>query len=95
MLGVKRFCRLVLVLLAAPALAHGNHGAALGWTLDPLLTIPLGLALVIYLVGWRRLSKRASQPPRGAPCFCRDGWCWRWRSPHRYTRRASAASPCT
>jgi len=49
---MKRILPPALVLLASPAAAHGNHGAALGWTLDPLLTIPLGLALVIYLVGW-------------------------------------------
>jgi putative membrane protein len=70
---MKRILPPVLVLLASPAAAHGNHGAALGWTLDPLLTIPLGLALVIYLVGWRRLAVRASQSPRGAPLFL-SGW---------------------
>jgi cytochrome c oxidase assembly factor CtaG len=37
-----------------------HHAEALGWTLDPLLTIPLALALAIYLAGWWRLSRRAS-----------------------------------
>jgi cytochrome c oxidase assembly factor CtaG len=38
----------------------GHHHETLGWTLDPLLTIPLALALVVYVVGWLRLSKRAT-----------------------------------
>jgi cytochrome c oxidase assembly factor CtaG len=50
----------------------GDHHAELGWTLDPLLTIPLALALLIYLVGWMRLSKRASVPVRPALFLC--GW---------------------
>ena len=53
--------------------AHGNHGCPLGWTLDPLLTVPLGLALLIYLVGWLRLSKRASRAGRGPALFL-SGW---------------------
>jgi cytochrome c oxidase assembly factor CtaG len=49
-----------------------HHHEALGWTLDPSLTIPLVLALVIYVVGWRRLSKRASARIR--PAFFLSGW---------------------
>lgn len=49
-----------------------HHHEALGWTLDPLLTIPLALALIIYVVGWRRLSKRASAPIR--PALFLSGW---------------------
>ena len=60
---------------AAPAIAHGDHEDALGWTLDPLLTVPLALALLIYLVGWRRLSKRASTPVAARRCSCRAGRC--------------------
>ena len=45
---------------------------ALGWTLDPLLTVPLALALLIYFVGWSRLSKRATVPVRPALFLC--GW---------------------
>jgi putative membrane protein len=41
---------------------HHEHG--LGWTLDPVLVVPLGLALLIYIVGWLRLARRASAPPR-------------------------------
>ncbi len=49
-----------------------HHAAALGWTLDPLLTVPLGLALLIYAVGWRRLAERASTPVR--PTLFLGGW---------------------
>jgi len=51
----------------------GDHPAeAFAWTLDPLLTAPLGLALIIYLVGWSRLSRRASTPVR--PTLFLAGW---------------------
>jgi cytochrome c oxidase assembly factor CtaG len=45
----------------------------LGWNLDPLLLVPLGLALLIYLVGRTRLTKRASAPPSGTALFL-SGW---------------------
>ena len=52
---------------------HRHHGGdALGWTLDPLLTVPLALALLVYLVGWWRLSKRATTPVR--PGLFLSGW---------------------
>jgi cytochrome c oxidase assembly factor CtaG len=50
-----------------------THANALGWTLDPVLTTPLGLALLIYGTGWIRLARRAVSPPRGAPRFL-SGW---------------------
>jgi putative membrane protein len=46
---------------------------AIGWTLDPLLTVPLGLALLIYAAGWWRLSRRASNRLAGARLFV-CGW---------------------
>ena len=49
-----------------------EHGHALGWTLDPVLLVPLGLALLTYVAGWRRLMKRASAPPR--PLLFLSGW---------------------
>ena len=49
-----------------------DHAEALSWTLDPLLTVPLALALLIYIVGWTRLSKRASTPVR--PRLFLSGW---------------------
>jgi cytochrome c oxidase assembly factor CtaG len=72
MLGMRTLAALALGLLASPALAHGGHEHGLGWTLDPLLIVPLGLVLLIYLVGWRRLSKRSSRPPRAALFL--SGW---------------------
>lgn len=71
MLGV-RLLPLILLFIAAPALAHGRHGHELGWTLDPLMTIPLALSLLIYLVGWSRLAKRATTPVR--PGLFLSGW---------------------
>jgi putative membrane protein len=71
MLGLRYFAAAMLV-VGTPALAHGGHESGLGWTLDPLLTVPLALALLIYLVGWSRLSKRASTPVR--PAVFLAGW---------------------
>ena len=69
---MRSFAALGLALVASPAFAHGVHDGALGWTLDPLLTIPLGVALLIYIVGWARLSSRASVPVR--PAIFLAGW---------------------
>jgi putative membrane protein len=71
MLGVRKLAPLLLF-AAGPALAHGGHEHSPGWTLDPLLTVPLGVALVIYLIGWWRLSRRASTPVR--PGLFLSGW---------------------
>ena len=49
-----------------------RHAESLGWTLDPLLTVPLALALTIYVIGWFRLSYRASTPVR--PSLFIAGW---------------------
>jgi len=49
-----------------------HHSETLGWTLDPLLTVPLALALLIYFLGWSRLSKRAATPIR--PLLFLSGW---------------------
>jgi putative membrane protein len=62
-----------LALLAAPAAAHGGHEHAIDWTLDPLLLVPLGLTLAIFLVGLRRLAARASQA-NGRPGLFLAGW---------------------
>jgi putative membrane protein len=70
---VVRLLILSLALAAVPASAHGGHDGAIGWTLDPVLLVPLGLALLIYLVGRRRLAARVTDPPRGARLFL-SGW---------------------
>jgi cytochrome c oxidase assembly factor CtaG len=67
-----RLVALAALFVASPALAHGAHSGPLGWTLDPLLTVPLAVALLIYLVGWVRLSRRASTPVR--PVLFLSGW---------------------
>ena len=64
---------LPLAFAASPALAHGGHEHGIGWTLDPVLIIPLGLALLVYCAGWLRLSERSSSRPRGAVLFM-SGW---------------------
>ena len=51
---------------------HNHHAEALGWTLDPLLTVPLAAALIIYLAGWWRLSRRTATPVRPLPVL--SGW---------------------
>ena len=71
MLGL-RIAALALLFLGSPAMAHGGHEHHAGWTLDPVLVVPLGLALLVYVVGWRRLAKRASARP-SAPLFL-IGW---------------------
>ena len=71
MLGVRLFA-ILLAFVAAPAFAHGGRNGALGWTLSPLLVVPLAVSLVIYLVGWFRLSRRASTPVR--PGLFLSGW---------------------
>ena len=63
MLGLRISTGLMLAAIARPAFAHEGHEQAIGWTLDPALLLPLGIALLIYIVGWRRLARRASQPP--------------------------------
>lgn len=49
-----------------------SHEHGPGWTLDPLLAVPLGLLLIVYLVGRWRLAKRARSPHRPGLFLC--GW---------------------
>lgn len=54
--------RLALLLLVTPASALAHEGEvhdAPGWTLDPLLTVPLLLVLGLFLLGARRLWRRS------------------------------------
>ena len=48
-------------------------GLTMGWTLDPVLLVPLGLALLIFVTGWVRLSRRASARPSGTGLSL-SGW---------------------
>ena len=70
---MRVFAAAAMIATATPALAHGAADGPLEWTLSPELVIPLALALIIYVVGYLRLSKRASNPPSGAPLFV-SGW---------------------
>ena len=72
MLGVRILAAVALAPLASPAFAHSGHQGGVGWSLDPLLIIPLALALLIYVAGWMRLSKRRSTPPRSGLFL--SGW---------------------
>jgi cytochrome c oxidase assembly factor CtaG len=49
-----------------------HHHDGIGWNLDPVLVLPLGVALLVYLVGWRRLSNRSSAAQR--PALFLSGW---------------------
>ena len=71
---MPRLIALALILMAAPAVAHDGevHGRP-GWTLDPLLIASLGLLLVLYLTGSRKLAVRSSAGGRGRALFV-SGW---------------------
>jgi cytochrome c oxidase assembly factor CtaG len=72
MLGV-RLLILSSLFAATPALAHGGHEHGIDWTLDPILLVPLGLTLLIFVAGWRRLSKRTTKSLSGTGLFL-SGW---------------------
>jgi putative membrane protein len=75
---MRRLILLALLLLPAAALAHGGahpvEARPPGWTFDPWLTVPLGATLLIYLVGFVRLRRRAGTAHwRGFALFL-TGW---------------------
>ncbi|WP_157220880.1 cytochrome c oxidase assembly protein [Flavisphingomonas formosensis] len=52
------------LLSAAPAMAHVEASAdeaAPGWTLDPWITLPLLTAVLLFAIGWKRLSVRSGR----------------------------------
>ena len=49
----------VLLSAASPASAHAGDHHGIGWTLTPSVTIPLLLALALYVVGAIRLHRRS------------------------------------
>jgi putative membrane protein len=75
MLPIARVAGLVLLLLAGSASAMGGHQHDHGpnWTFDPLVTVPLGLLLLVFCVGFSRLSSR-STIARRAPWSFVAGW---------------------
>ncbi|MFL6746807.1 MAG: cytochrome c oxidase assembly protein [Sphingomicrobium sp.] len=65
---------LAAVLVASPAAAHGREShASPGWTLDPWVTLPLALLLMVFLIGRARLANRSrnAAPP---PWLFVGGW---------------------
>lgn len=51
-----------MLVAAVPAWAHDTgapHDEPPGWTLDPLILLPLLLAAGAFALGWRRLSRRS------------------------------------
>ncbi len=74
MLPVKRLFAAVLIVAPGAAVAHAGqeHGPP-GWTLGPWVTIPLALALLIFVVGQRRLARR-SNIARPRPWLFVVGW---------------------
>jgi putative membrane protein len=54
-------CILISLMMAAPALAHGDdaHTNASSWTFDPWIVLPIGLITVLYTFGIVRLPGRA------------------------------------
>lgn len=63
------------VVLSGPALAHEGHrhSTAPGWTLEPIVTLPLALLLVLFLVGRWRLGRRSGLARRRSWLFL-GGW---------------------
>jgi cytochrome c oxidase assembly factor CtaG len=62
MFPVKRAAAAILLAAPASALAHSahEHPAAPEWEFDPLVVVPLALALVCFLVGQWRLGQRSN-----------------------------------
>jgi putative membrane protein len=52
---------------------HGGHDHGVGWTLDPVLTVPLALALLVYARRLVRLS-RSARRRRPRPGLFLSGW---------------------
>jgi cytochrome c oxidase assembly factor CtaG len=60
MLPVKRLLACALVGAPSAALAHAGHDhGPPSWTFDPLVTLPLGLLLIVFLVGRARLARKS------------------------------------
>jgi cytochrome c oxidase assembly factor CtaG len=76
MFPVKRALALAaLIGVASQALAHEGHEHAgtPGWTFDPMVTLPLAILLLTFLVGRHRLAAR-SRVDRKRPWLFLGGW---------------------
>jgi len=65
----------LLAIAAAPAAAHGgeHQSGPPGWTLDPWVTVPLALVLIVFLSGRSRLVSR-SKVARPKTWLFLGGW---------------------
>lgn len=54
-------CILISLMMAAPALAHGDdaHASGLSWTFDPWIVLPIVVIGLLYVSGRITLSRRA------------------------------------
>ena len=54
-------CTLIALMIAAPAMAHGDddHPATLSWTFDPWIVLPIVVISLLYASGRAKLSRRA------------------------------------
>jgi putative membrane protein len=72
---MKRRLAFLAAGFAAPASAHGGshpvEAAAVGWTWDPWLTLPLAATALLFAVGHARLRARAD---RGRRLLDRNAW---------------------
>ena len=55
---------LVFLIIASPAMAHGNeaHGSTYPWTFDPWIVVPLAVIVILFIVGVIRLTWRLTRP---------------------------------
>lgn len=58
---------------ASPVTAHDGTAHAPGWTLDPLILVPLALLLLVYAIGAHRLARRSAVRRRPHLLFL-GGW---------------------
>ena len=70
---MRRLVFAALAMAATPARAHGGHEHAIGWTFDAQVTLPLALALGLYLIGLTRLRSRSA---RGRGELARGAWLY-------------------
>jgi hypothetical protein len=54
-------CTVISLIMAGPALAHGDdaHTNASSWTFDPWIVLPIAVISLLYVSGRIRLSRRA------------------------------------
>jgi putative membrane protein len=54
-------CTLIALMIAAPAMAHGDddHPATLSWTFDPWIVLPILLISLLYVSGRIKLLRRS------------------------------------